>query len=341
MKNLTSLDISYASISPIAIKYLLPTEGRGGCPNLMFLDLGEISTLDLNFLKEIIIGLPNLKCLKHKLFINALVGLSANQMKMDTARSLEYLIGKLRKRHNRLLTAPVYQKLTNLTVVDLTVRTQASHLVMQLLLPLRNVKTLTLYEMSNSHLHLLPVLEANGQQLEYLCLIAVSGNLTVNDVMRTCPNLVELQMCNWGNHSISTNQGVSSNIKYMLHSIKLLNLADLDAQLCSMDTLVSLLQSSKLQHIKLNSLEVMSDDVMFWALSFPNYIRGCAPLLEVEIFELWDCPEVTAAPFVCWIGTRNLALKKLSFKGCAEIDIGVVQAAARECSQGFHLCVIE
>ena len=340
MKNLTSLNISQNNISSNAIKYLIPTEDRG-CPSLAYLNLGEVSTVDLDSIKEIVIGLQNLKCLKHSLFLDSLVGLTEEQMKHDTARSLENLTGMFCKRHNRLLTAPVYQRLYNLTVVDLRVRTQASHLILHLLLPLGNVKSLTLYEMANSHLHLLPVLEENGNQLEYLCLIVVSGNLTVNDVMRTCPNLVELEICNWEDHNISTNQGVSSNIKYMLHSLKKITLLDLDKYVCSRDTILCLLQSCNLQHINLNFLEVMCDDVMFRALSRPHYIRGCAPLLEVEIFELRNCLEVTAEPFVSWIGMRNFFLKILCFEGCDKIDVSIVQAAARECSHGFQLNVIE
>ena len=81
MPHLEWLDIGAAGVSLSAIKYLLPTEGppRRGCRKLRVIGFFAIECIDVDILKDFIMGLPNLKVLVHVLMTNVLAELTEEE----------------------------------------------------------------------------------------------------------------------------------------------------------------------------------------------------------------------------------------------------------------------
>ena len=344
MHHLTSLDISFSRVTSNAINYLLPTEENSytGCSKLVFLNLIGVQSLNVCTLKNIILSLPKLRCLKHEMLISALVGLTEEEMDKDTGRCLQHLRGlsswELTRsliRYDLLPYTPVYQRLDNITVVDIDVAPQFQHFLIDLLLPLNKLKSLSLCGMSNSHQYLLPVLEVNGAQLEFLNLIYLSGNLNVYDIIRTCPFLMELTMLidNYSENHKHPEQ-LANDIP-VLPFLRKASLVNMDAQLCSKDMLTALLRSPDVQDITLNQIEVMSDDVLFNVM-LPT-LSGRAPLLKMKNFNVIFCEAITATPFVEWLQMTNILLEELKLSDCCNVDFEVLKAAAMKYSRNLML----
>ena len=76
--HLVWLDITGANVSSSAIRCLLPTEGppRRGGPELRSIDMNGIKCINVDMLKDFILGLPKLKVLSHYLMTNMLAELT-------------------------------------------------------------------------------------------------------------------------------------------------------------------------------------------------------------------------------------------------------------------------
>ena len=354
MPHLKLLNISFCTVEPRAIEYLLPTEENalGGCPELVELYLYGIICVDVKLLKKILLALPKLRYLKHELLVNALADLTEEEMGVDTARSLYCLSSWIDQeqfknlpsvRYEILSKSPVFQRLkNNITTACVTINEQEhneSALVADVLLSLSNLRSIQLGYISEASKHFLPVLESIGDRLQELSLYDSSSSLCVDDIMRACPNIEWLTIVHR-----SANNALSSQIKKpsklpVLSRLKLLCLKNISGQMCSVDMLIALLQSPNLNHIRLEHLEAMSDDVMFNVLSSP----GCAVLSKVSEFLVNSCPMITAEPFVQWLNREDCPLQCLSspqplrlrFYNCEKIDCKILVSVAEKCPRAL------
>ena len=349
LHQLKYLDISKSEVDPKAIEILLPTDDNalGGCPELVYLDLCSIQNVDVELLKKIILALPKLRFLKHELLINALGNLTEEEMGEDTARYLNTLYS--RNVHSPisfdlLAKSPAFQRLkNNITTVDLDAPTadeeqQASVLLVDILMWMPKLTNVTLCRISEARHHVTSLLEYIGDRLKYLIFFDFSGNLNVLDIMRTCRNLVELTIlpglkennpdssltldndCNRHHNQVEKPRNLPV-LKYLTE----LNLYHNDV--CNADMLTALLQSPNLTHIDLCNLDVMSDDVMFNALSS----HGCSALSKVTEFLVSDCQLLTQAPFAHWLSRDNCSLQYIDFQDCKNIDYQKLRDAAAKC----------
>ena len=352
LHHLKYLDISDSDVDPKAIKHLLPTKDNilGGCPELVELNLCRIQNVGVELLKKFILGLPKLRSLTHELLVNALGDLTEEEMSLDTARYLNKLCARnvsedsenisSPTRFDNLATSPAFQRFkNNVTTVDIGAPIaeegqQESALLADVLMWLPQLRKVTLDGVSEAH-DMLPLLEYFGDRLEFLNLFALSGNLSVQDIMRTCSNLVQLfirrsptekdpQMNNTNSHQDQVE--IPSKLPEFSY-LKQICLYHINTDLCSADILTTLLQSPKLKKIELRSVEAMTDDVMFNVLSS----RGCAALSKVTRFVMTGCSLITAAPFVKWLGRDNCSLQYMSIIMCEKVDSKTLKDAAVKC----------
>ena len=261
MHHLKSLYMTYCEVEPKAIECLLPTEDNtlGGCPKLVDLSLWGIRNVDVKFLKKIILALPKLRSLKHELLVHALGDLTEEEMGVDTARCINsltvfhfcypsiHIYSHLR--YDILVKSPAFERLkTSITTVDIGVWTNVegqneSALITDVLMPMSSLRSITLSGKPEAH-GVLSLLESVGDRVVDLGLDNLSGNLSIFDIMRTCPNLVELTL------SMSTQKNVN-NISHeqvkrptkipVLKCLDKIHLRDLNKQVCSVDMLTALL----------------------------------------------------------------------------------------------------
>ena len=350
MPHLMHLRISYCTVRPEAIEYLLPTEDNalGGCPELVELNLYGIICVDVKLLKKILLALPKLKFLAHELVVNALVDLTEEEMGVDTARSLDSLVSWIGLKQSKSLPSlryeilsksPVFQRLkNNIADVCITINEREqneSALVADILLSLTKLRSVKLWYISEASKHFLPLLESIGDRLQELSLYDISSSLCVDDIVRTCPKLAWLIMGHYQEDNLLPRNDI--NLHYdqiekpikqpVLNCLTLLCLKDIGEQMCSADMLIALLQSPNLNDIRLEHLEAMSDDVMFNVLSSP----GCAALSKVSEFVVYDCPLITEAPFVQWLPRENCSLQRMRFYNCEKIDCEILVSVAKKC----------
>ena len=343
MPEITSLNISNFTIDATDIDYLLPAEDNPGCPKLKHLIASRVQSLDKKMLRKILISLPKLKSLEHELMFNALVELSAEELGVDTALCLEQLFGTASLTcdhgvpiHDGVLRdSPVFPRLCNVSSVMLMTNTQSELLLSDLLMSLPNLSGITLFEVSQSHMMLLPVLKSIGKRLKRLYLKDIVGNLSVGNVIETCPNLVELCLYYKKNHISNSLEVVSSNDHHALCCLEDLGLSNLDEALCSENMLISLLRAPCLKHARLLSVEVMSDSVMFTALSV-SY-RGCAPLSKVTEFAIAGCSSITTASFFHWLAMADCVVEILHFVRCQKFDYESLQVGAKQYSRSLSI----
>ena len=354
MPHLKYLDIAYCTYKPKAIGCLLPTRDNvlGGCPELVELHLAGNTHVGVKLLKKIILALPKLRSLKHELLVNALGCLTEEEMGVDTARSLNTLYARQVK-HSRirfgiLTESPVFQRLkNNITTVDIHTpigeKGPNRHALANILMSLPKLKSVALYSISGAKYQVSSWLDSIGDRVEYLKLSNVSVNLNVQDIMRTCSNLVELNVskcpkenCSQRNDN-SRHQGQLENPSklHVLHYLTELKLFHLGKEPCSATMLIALLQSLRVTKIFIRNIEVMSNDVMFNALSS----RGCAALSKVTEFSVEFCPLITGVPFVNWIDRENCSLQYMKFYKCEKIDYDTLRAAAEECPRALFIIV--
>ena len=347
LHDLKYLDISNSEVDPKAVEYLLPTNDNtlGGCPELVYLDLWDVENVDEELVKKIILALPKLRSLKHELLINALGKLTEEEMGVDTARylnSLYALNAHSPIRFDLLAKSPAFQRFkNNITTVHLDAPLaeegqQESASLTDVLMWLPNLNILTLCGISEARHHVSSLLESIGDRLEYLTLTN-SFNLSLQDIMRTCKNLVQLTM----NRSLKENdpQINSSNrhqdqvempIKLSeLNYLTQIDLESLDKDVCSADMLITLLQSPYLNKITLCNIEAMSDDVMW---NVPSS-RGCTALSKVTGIMVTVCALITAAPFMHWLNRENCSLQYMCFYRCDKINYQILRDAAEKCSR--------
>ena len=354
MHHLKSLDVSNCFVNAEAIEYLLPTEDNAavGCPELVDLNLRFLHRVDVELLK-IILALPKLRSLRHGLLVNALGDLAEEDMGVDTVRHLNSLYAFRDfdlfnnhldpMRYDILLKSPVFARFySNIKTVDIQAhvvkekQNKESALLSGVLLSLPKLRSIKLKNISEAHKNVLPLLSSIGVRVEYLHLSHLAGNLSVQDIMKTCPNLVELTLCNTRRHLENDLLRNSSNIHHdqvewpklsVLNCLAKIQLHCLNKGVCSAKMLIALLQSPCLNKINLLNLEVMSDDVMFNAFSS----RDCAALSKVTEFMVKECPLITAEPFVCWLTRKNCSLQYIRFSKCEKIDYKIIKAAAEKC----------
>ena len=352
MHYLRSLDISGCPIEPKAIECLLPTEDNslGGCPELVELDLWQTRSVGVELLKKIILALPKLRSLIHELLVDALGALTEEEMGVDTARCLNCLYagdvyrlidhGYFLMRYHILIKSPVFQRLSNsITTVNIQIRhvgrQKEPKLLADVLKLLPNLKHLKLCGVLNTKYQVLPLLESIGDRLVSLSLDQLSGNLSLSDVMRTCPNLVKLTLCelrHFKDDSLNNDSSIHHDQADQQSNLPALNFLDniylqyLDEDVCSADMLVALLQFPNLNKIRLVELKALSDDVMWNVFSS----RGCAALSKVTEFTVMSSL-VTAAPLAHWITTENCSLQYMEFCECEQVDYDVIRAAAERC----------
>ena len=346
MPNLISLDVSGSQlIQGKHLESLLPTEENpSALSKLVFLNLWKIRNVTVAHLKKIILGFPKLQCLKHDLFVNALVELTDREMGEDTGRCLKHLRGKAKYgndpiRYTDLLIVPVFQRLDNITVVDIVITNKMEASLERLLMPLKKLKTIILHDLESFHTALLPVLKENGKSLEYLILFGAAGNFGIQNIKRTCPALQELSVeCQKGTFTNNDDQMVQKSEKqHYFHGLKKLTLGNITDQMCNKAMLASLLLSSQLEEISLTSVEAMSDTVMRNVLEAWDVY---APLSEVRKFSVQSC-KVSAVPFVCWLTSIKVTLESLKFVSCSEVDKDALLNAATEYPRDLLLTVEE
>ena len=348
MHHLKSLNISYCTVDhPKAIEHLLPTEDNtlGGCPDLVELDLCYVGNVHAELLKKIILALPKLRSLKHELLVDALADLTEEEMGEDTARCLNSLnVNLLGNRRSYIscdimAKSPVFQRLRhNITTVDIReainiAEQRESSLSADVLMSLPNLENITLRWTSEAHRRVLTLLESSGDRVKYLRLQFISGNLSVQDIMKACRNLVELSLTYRrfiGNSQRSGNKQ-HDQLQWksklpVLHCLTEIYLRDMDEERCSEEMLLALLQSPNLSKITLEKLEVMSDDVMFNVLSS----RDCNALSNVKELTVKQCPLITEAPLVHWISRENCSLQYICFYKCKKINHERLRAGAEK-----------
>ena len=281
LHHLKYLNFSKSEVDPKAIEYLLPTEDNvlGGCPELVELDLWRVNNVDVKLLKKLILALPKLRSLKHELIVNGLAELTEEEMGVDTARYFNSLYSlNVCSRHIRfdlLAKSPAFQRFkNNIVTIDMDAPIaeegqQESALLADVLMWLPNLKKLTLFDISEADHHVASLLETIGDRLEYLT-FTNSLNLSVQDIMRTCKNLVRLTISDFINEydppmnvsNIHQDQVEKPSKFPELKYLTEITLNFLEKDVCSADMLIALLQSPCLNKIILCNVEAMSDDVM-------------------------------------------------------------------------------
>ena len=342
MHHLEKLDIYRYLADAKSIECLLPTKDNalGGCPDLVHLNLrSQHGSVEL--MKKIILTLPKLRFLCHLTLVNALGELTEEEMDVDTARHINSLYAILfyntsiycyaHQRYDILLKSPAFQRIkNNITSVDIYINSnieageqKQSAFLVDVLMSLPTLKSIRLKYTSATYKHVLPLLESIGDRIEYLDLSNDSGHLRMQDVMRTCRNLVELT--SYSGNSKHQEQEAWPGKLPVLHYLTSITLQHMDQYACSADMLVALLQSPNLIKITIQNLKVMTDDVMFRALS---YSPGGAAISKVTDFTLTECPLITAAPLVHWLTKDNCSLQYISVARCMKVDYETLKAAA-------------
>ena len=211
------------------------------------------------------------------------------------------------------------------------------------LMSLPKLNCLKLSGISEAHEHVFPLLDSIGDRLVLVELFDLSGYLSVQDIMRTCTNIVELELCyrhfknstlkNDSNKLVQQNQIESTSKMLVLHCLTKVTLGHMNKEICSSDMLIALLQSPNLENVLLGDLEAMTDDVMWTVLSS----NCCAGLSKVTRFSVNHCPLITEAPLVDWMNKEDCSLQYIIFSNCPGIDCNVLKAAAKKCHKALRI----
>ena len=335
MPNLKTLDISESWVQASVIECLLPTKRnpKRGCPELVHLDLARSNFVTVELLKKIILRLPKLRYLKHALMMKTLTELTEKEVDVDTGRCLRYVYSEWGSRcwskeidYDALSRAPMLTKLHNITELDIDVTEESEQFWKDILMQLKKIQRLTLYSMWEFQEFLLPVLESNGGCLKCLNLQHLSEDLDLSDIMRTCPGLVDLRVS-----CASYTQSHQAKIETLkldseFTCLKKFELHLTDEYVCSKGTLVSLLKSPCLEEIYLSNVDAMSDDVMFNFLSVlcAGHVRSS----KLKIIHLYNCPNITEEPFVCWLDMEDCMLEFIRITSCDKVNSKGLKAAA-------------
>ena len=170
MHHLKSLNIFRWKVTPKAIEHLLPTEDNtlGGCPELVDLNLRGIKSVGVDLLKKIIVTLPRLRYLGHKLLLGALENLTEEEMGLETARHLniDFTINcSYSMCHDILVKSPIFRRLNNnITTANILVKIPAKG-------EGRKESTLLGYEPADLTVHPPPKRSRVGSFFSHRCLV--------------------------------------------------------------------------------------------------------------------------------------------------------------------------
>ena len=332
MPHLQMLNLAYSTVSLEALEYLLPSDDNGqkGCHELVFLNLFGTDAITVEFLKKIIFCMPKLQILRHELMVAMLAEVTDHELGMNSGRCLEHLeIQEMR--YNILHNAPIFALECNLTEVDIQIRLDTSNPVLDLLMPFKKLKSISLCGMVDSREGFISVLKSKGHLLEILDLQYVDKTITLCDIIRTCPKINKFTLIYLEPEEPSDfetdhayQQGLQNywSVLPFLREIVLENVSD---DMCSSETLISLLLCPNLEKINFTSVQTMSDDVMFKVLSSSR-----ASLSKVKSFTLHSCPAITAASFVQWFSSEKIVLEDLHITDCDMDDQDVLHAAVEK-----------
>ena len=341
LHRLKYLDISFSRVDSKTIEYLLPTEHNtlGGCPELVYFGLCGIQNVDVQLMKKIILALPRLRFLEHELLVNVLGNLTEEEMDVDTARYLEQLYTRHYYspiRYDLLDKSPAFERFkNNITTVDLDAEKgqEEDASLADVLMCLPKLTNVTLCGISEARHHLSSLLESIGDRLEHLTFCLLSGNLSIQDIMRTCSNLVKLSINQQSLMNVSNKhqeQREELSKLPVLHYLTEIDLHNINKDMCSADMLIALLQSLNLKTITLYNVEAMSDDVMFMVLS-----SGCCTALSKVTEFLVKRSLITAEPFVLWLGRDNCSLEHIRLYICEKVDYKILRDAAVKCDRAL------
>ena len=346
MPLLEILDITGANVSLSAIRYLLPTEGspRRGCPELRIIGLFAIECINLDILKDFIVGLPNLEFLAHILMTTVLaeftdeearVGLRCmNGFCLPGSQHKDFSLISTKLRYDILQNAPEFAVACNISKVDIFLKGHIDASLTELLMPLTKLDSINLCNLSNRHTYnLLTVLDSKGHQLKDLHLNEVIETIGLHDIVRTCPSLCRFTL-KYDSTVKSTNdqkkQLEETSDMPCLSNLKELTLANLSEQICSSVMLKTLLTSPHLEKIKLTSVEVMSNDHLF------DVQQACSSL---KSFHVDNCPKITAAPFVRLLAMDDTHLDELNITNCDMDDEDVLHDAVENYTRPLNVKV--
>ena len=350
MPHLEWLDIAEANVTLSAIRYLLPTDGlpRRGCPELKLIGLFGIKCIDVDILKDFIMGLPKLERLRHLLMTNVLAELTEEEAHIGLKCFEEIVLSvywnpiQIKLRYDILQKAPEFAMTCNISKVDLHLLGHDHISLTELLMPLTKLDTITLYSLSNRHSEsLLTVLESKGHQLKNLHLNKVNKTISLEDIVRICPSLCKFTLKYFYVVAFANDQKKQleepSDMPY-LNNLEELTLAHLSEETCSSVMLKTLLASPHLEKIKLTSVEVMSNDHLLDVHQPCSPCRGNS-LTSLRSFHVENCPKITAAPFVRLLAMDDTKLDELHIEDCDMDDEDVLHEAVENYPRSLNVRV--
>ena len=272
--------------------------------------------------------------------VNALVEITDEELGMNSGRCMEHLYLDFPQtwkdssvQCHILQNAPVFAGECNVTRVDMF---ELSHSIVSTknsLMPLKKLDSISFDRLSGSRDDFMSLLESKGDCLEFLRLTYIDQTVTLCDIIRTCPKL-EKRMVTYRGPDAKSGSVSEQIYQTILPCLKKITLADVTKEMCSSETLVSLLLCPQLEEISLWAVQAMSNDVTFKVLSSSR-----ASLSKVKYFELNFCPAITAAPFVQWLSMGKIVLEDLHIKNCKMDDEDVLHAAAENYPRPLNVIV--
>ena len=344
MPHLKILNITGANVSSSAIRYLLPTEGppRRGCPELKVITMSRVKCIDVNMLKDFILGLSKLEVLEHLLMTNVFAEITDKEagagLRCLTGFTLpsfqhvdfSHISTSTKLRYDILQKAPEFAMSCNIWFVLLDLKGHTDVSLTNLLMPLTKLKAIHLDNLSNFYnKDLLTVLGSKGHQLKYLHLNEVIETISLRVIVTSCPSLCKFTLkyaCSVASVDDQKKELEEPSGMPYLSNLKELTLVNLSEQICSSVMLKALLVSPYLEKIKLTSVEVMSNDHILNTHQASPPCKGDS-LTSLRLFHVEDCPKITAAPFVRLLAMDDIKLDELHIKDCDMDDEDVLHEA--------------
>ena len=344
MPHLEFLDITGANVLSSAIRYLLPTEGppRRGCPELRSIDMSSVKCINVGMLKDLIIGLPKLEVLEHLLMANVLAEITDKEagsgVRCLTAFILpsfqhgdfSHISTSTKLRYDILQKAPEFAMSCDIWLVYIDLKGHTDLSLTDLLMPLTKLECIMLDNLSNFHnKDLLTVLGSKGHQLKDLHLEDVIETINLHDVVTSCPSLCKFTLkyaCSVASANDQKKQLEEPSVMPYLSNLEELTLSHLNEKRCSSVMLKALLVSPRLEKIKLTSVEVMSNDLLFGVHQASPARKGNS-FISLRSFHVEDCPKITAALFVSLLAMDDIKLDELHIEDCDMDDEDVLHEA--------------
>ena len=344
MPHLEVLDISGANVSSRAIRHLLPTEGppRRGCPELEAIIMRDVKCIDVDMLKDFILGLPKLEILVHLLMANVFADITDKDFRAGlrclTAfilpsfqhEDFSHISTSTKLRYDILQKAPEFAKSCDIWIVSIDLKGHTDVSLTDLLMPLTKLETIHLYNLSNFHSKdLLTVLRSKGHQLKDLHLEEVIETISLQDIVRSCPSLCKFTLkyaCSVASANDQKKELEEPSGMPYLSNLEELTLVNLSERICSSVMLKALLVSPHLEKIRLTSVEILSNDHLFDVHQACSTFRNNW-LTSLRSFHVENCPKITASPFVCLLAMDDTKLEKLHIEDCDMDDEDILHDA--------------